>query len=72
LAHKNHHIELRVADDGRGFDSADVDSSSHLGMQGMAERVNGLGGTFQVHSQPGGGTVVTATIPHPSTVYSPG
>lgn len=71
LAHKNHHIELRVADDGRGFNSAGGDSSSRLGIQSMAERVNGLGGTFQVHSQPGGGTVVTATIPYPGTLYQP-
>lgn len=34
-----------------------------LGLTTMWERVETLGGTFQVRSQPGRGTHVTATIP---------
>jgi signal transduction histidine kinase len=38
-----------------------------LGLTSMRERIEALGGTFEVHSQPGLGTEVTATIPLPRT-----
>lgn len=63
LTHQNHHIELRVEDDGRGFNPAEVDYAHHLGIQSMAERVKGLGGAFDIHSESGKGTVITARVP---------
>src|SRR6266571_1340497 len=48
-------IVLSVADDGRGFDARRVRG---LGLVGMAERVNHLGGAFRVDSRPGAGTTV--------------
>jgi signal transduction histidine kinase len=63
--------ELRVviADDGQGFTPGIQRSGEArpLGLTSMRERVEALGGTFQVNSRPGSGTQVTATIPIPRT-----
>jgi len=56
-----------IADDGQGF-TPDIQRNSKmrpLGLTSMRERVEALGGMFQVYSQPGAGTQVTATIPLP-------
>ena len=54
---------LRVEDDGRGIDLADLGKSGSFGLQGMGERVGTLGGHFAVEPGPAGGTRVTATLP---------
>ncbi len=65
-------LRMRVTDNGRGFDSAAVDTqlaAGHLGMPGMRERVMLVGGQLTVSSQPGRGTDIEAIIPvtaHPS------
>jgi signal transduction histidine kinase len=60
-------VVLQVSDDGRGFDTGQTGGwapgSGRWGLVGMRERVALLGGTLAVHSRPGGGTRVTATIP---------
>jgi len=56
-------IVVRVSDDGRGFDPG---RSRGMGILGMEERVNRLGGTFRVESQPGKGATVTAELPIPA------
>jgi len=38
----------------------------------MADRVSALSGTLSVHSPPGGGTRVTATLPLPAPWHRPG
>ena len=53
-------IVLSVEDDGRGFDAGRVRG---LGLVGMAERVNHLGGAFKIDSWPGGGTKVAVQLP---------
>ncbi len=57
-------ILLEVSDGGPGFvcDPAPA-SSEHLGLSGMRERVESLGGVFEVASAPGHGTRITAQIP---------
>jgi two-component system sensor histidine kinase UhpB len=52
--------ELRVRDDGSGFDP--TASSNRLGLKGMAERARLVGGELDVRSAPGGGTTVTLRI----------
>lgn len=54
-------IELRVADEGDGFDPAA--GSDGFGLVGMRERVELAGGELRVESAPGQGTRVTASIP---------
>ena len=53
-------ILLSVEDDGHGFDARRVRG---LGLVGMEERVNHLGGAFEVESRPGSGTKVAVELP---------
>lgn len=55
-------LEIVVADDGRGFDPAQV-PHGHLGLLTMRERAEALGGEFAVYTAPGRGTRVVARIP---------
>jgi two-component system, NarL family, sensor histidine kinase UhpB len=58
-------VRVEVEDDGRGFRPDDVMSSdgSGLGLFGMQERAEYLGGSVTIDSQPGRGTRVRAVIP---------
>jgi signal transduction histidine kinase len=57
-------VRIEVCDDGPGFDAAAVDrAGDHLGLHGMRERVESLGGEFALESAPGCGTRVVATLP---------
>jgi signal transduction histidine kinase len=51
---------LDIQDNGQGFD---VRQTKGLGLLGMHERVTHLGGTCQVHSQPGHGTTLSVELP---------
>jgi two-component system sensor histidine kinase UhpB len=53
-------LRLCVEDDGLGFDPARAEG---FGLSGMRERVEGLGGRFELMSSVGSGTRVTVTIP---------
>jgi signal transduction histidine kinase len=55
---------LDVIDDGRGFDVEDAEQRRPgMGLFTMRERVALAGGLFDIHSTPGVGTHVTASIP---------
>jgi signal transduction histidine kinase len=56
-------VTLTVEDDGVGFCFADAMLGESTGLVGMRERINLVGGTFEVHSQPGEGTCLSVTIP---------
>ena len=61
-------LHVTVRDDGRGFDPEQVQrqpQAGHLGLVGMRERVELLGGRFSIHSAPDMGTRVSArfTVP---------
>jgi len=53
-------LSLTVQDDGQGFD---VEQSKGLGLLGIEERVTRLGGKLEVHSEPGGGTILAVDLP---------
>ena len=58
-------IRLHVIDEGTGFD-ADAwrqSTTSTLGLHGMIERAERLGGTVEIVSDPGEGTRISATLP---------
>ncbi|UCH87027.1 MAG: response regulator [Dehalococcoidia bacterium] len=57
------HVILRLTDDGRGFDPQAPRPGTHLGLWSMRERVEQLGGRFEVESTLGTGTAVKAIIP---------
>ncbi len=54
---------VAIRDSGRGFDPKAVNGEGHLGLAGMRERVEILGGTFEVISAPGEGTAISALLP---------
>ena len=54
--------EVSVTDDGIGFDPSTQKTSAH-GLVGMRYRVEAGGGELTVHSAPGQGTRVSATLP---------
>jgi two-component system sensor histidine kinase UhpB len=60
-------LELVVRDDGVGFDVAPTQEQAarrgSLGLLGMAERVQLMGGTLQVETEPGRGTRIRASFP---------
>ncbi|MCA9872416.1 MAG: sensor histidine kinase [Anaerolineales bacterium] len=55
-------LYMEISDAGRGFDPTAV-PGGHLGLVAMRERVELLGGQFEVHSQPGSGTTIRALLP---------
>ena len=55
-------LQLSVRDDGQGFDPAQV-GAGHHGLLGMRYRIESLGGTLQLLSAPGRGTLVLARLP---------
>jgi signal transduction histidine kinase len=60
-------LHLEVRDDGVGFDvtktSGRAGSADNLGIIGMRERVEIVGGNLQIHSQPGHGTRIHVSLP---------
>jgi signal transduction histidine kinase len=54
-------LTFEVQDDGRGFDTAG--SNYGTGLQGMADRLDAVGGRLIIRSSPGTGSVVRGDIP---------
>jgi signal transduction histidine kinase len=60
LAQHDGGLTFTVADDGVGFDA---DTKAYgTGLQGMRDRLDAIGGTLEVRSQPGRGTTVTGRV----------
>ncbi|GAA2370631.1 sensor histidine kinase [Dactylosporangium salmoneum] len=62
LAGDDAHVVLEVIDDGVGF-APDGPHPGRLGVRSMRERATLLGGTLDIRSAPGMGTVVRAALP---------
>jgi signal transduction histidine kinase len=56
-------LRLTVSDEGPGFDLESLRGSRQLGIAGMRERAEVLGGSFEIRSNPGHGTTVQACWP---------
>ena len=64
LRRDDRRLQLRVQDDGVGFDLQEaLHKPSSFGLAGMRERVVLLGGTCQVSSRPGRGATVVIQLP---------
>lgn len=67
IACRDDRLAIRVRDDGEGFselpDPAKRAAEGHVGLQAMVERVQTLGGTFSIESEPGRGTLVMVDLP---------
>lgn len=59
-------LQLQIRDDGQGF-NPDAVGAGHHGLLGMRYRIESLGGTLQLLSTPGRGTLVLARLPRRTT-----
>lgn len=57
------HIRAIIEDNGRGFEPARDNQERSLGLYGMQERANLIGGELRIETQPGVGTTVVVHIP---------
>ena len=64
-----HEVTLIVQDDGIGFQPPPLrgpqatEREEHIGLRGMRDRVDLIGGTFELDSKPGQGTRITVKVP---------
>jgi len=58
-------IVVEISDSGPGIDQATIESEDRrgLGLLGMSNRINAVGGTIEIRVPVGGGTLIRATIP---------
>jgi len=63
LSCRNDQVVLIIEDDGIGFIPADSTGLDHLGLFGIRERIEMLGGKLAVESSPGKGTMVRVEVP---------
>ncbi len=59
-------LRFSVEDDGVGFDPSSI--AYGTGLQGMADRLDAIGGTLEIRSAPGEGTAIRGRIPAPASV----
>jgi signal transduction histidine kinase len=60
LAQTNGELTFEVSDDGSGFDLEETGYGT--GLQGMADRLDAVGGRLEVRSAPGAGTRITGRV----------
>jgi signal transduction histidine kinase len=63
LSHEDDLMTLVVTDNGRGITPEEQYQTESLGLLGMQERVEYLGGRFRIEGQPGEGTTVKTHFP---------
>ncbi len=63
LNQANGRVSAIVEDNGIGFIPASAVMKDQIGLFGMRERIEMLGGTFTIESSPGKGTVIKAEVP---------
>ncbi|MGC4051356.1 MAG: hypothetical protein QM757_18515 [Paludibaculum sp.] len=61
-------LSVTVQDDGVGFDPS---REKGMGLLGMEERVEQLGGSFSIDSSPGHGAVLSILLPLPGGTQHP-
>lgn len=66
LLERDGNICLEITDNGDSFHperAVAAQKNGHLGLVNMRERAEMLGGSFEIHAQPGNGTTVRTTVP---------
>jgi signal transduction histidine kinase len=56
-------LTVEISDKGPGFDPRAVASKGRLGLHGMRQRIEVLGGSFELQTQEGSGTAIRVTFP---------
>lgn len=64
LERRDGRVIAMVEDDGVGFEHPRAASGQRLGLQGMRERAEMLGGTLTIETAPGAGTTVLVEVPY--------
>ena len=62
LHHNESGLVIIVSDDGKGFNPQSIKSEG-IGLNNMERRIKIIGGTFNLQSQPGAGTILNLYIP---------
>ncbi len=63
LKEEEQHLVMTIADNGKGFDRLKVAEKKTLGILGMKERSEMIGGSYEINSIPGEGTSVIVSVP---------
>lgn len=67
LEHRESSLLLIIEDNGIGFDAELPRPNDHMGLLGMQERAEMLGGSFTIESVTGQGTTLFVEVPHVNT-----
>lgn len=60
---KDDQLFLNITDDGKGFILNEIGSKKTLGLFGMQERTMVMGGSYEIKTSPGNGTIVSIIVP---------
>jgi signal transduction histidine kinase len=60
LLETDEHLQFEIEDDGRGFRPDETGYGT--GLRGMVDRLDALGGSLEVTSEPGRGTIVRGRL----------
>lgn len=71
LRREKERLTLRIEDNGRGITAAELNDRRAIGLLGMRERADIVGGTVTISGAPGKGTTVLVTIPLKSAAPIP-
>ena len=63
LSFRDGEASLEVSDDGCGFEPEKTERSGGLGLRGMQERAQQIGGALRIESAPGKGTTIRVSVP---------
>lgn len=63
ITYSDEWFDLTIEDDGVGFDPNAIDPEKGMGLKSIAFRTEFIGGTYDINSRPGVGTLVTINIP---------
>lgn len=72
VSHDDDRVHLLVSDDGCGFVPEREGREEHHGLTIMRERVRMIGGTLEIVSSPGKGTIVRGELPQREAIYVSG
>mgnify|MGYP001294410287 CR=1 FL=1 len=65
-------LDIRLSDDGCGFDTSVAEADGHYGLGTMQQRASAVDGDLTVVSAPGSGTEVCVSLPIPARSAAPG
>jgi signal transduction histidine kinase/ligand-binding sensor domain-containing protein len=64
-------LELRVEDNGCGFEVGHAAGSGRSGLENMRHRMDAIGASLDIESRPGGGTSIRVRLPYPHKPMRP-